>query len=338
MPTLRVKGRSNKERKVSSTHTTGRINVLITGSPTALPGRTLATEDRRKVRARPLIIPREQPRASSPINDNYSLQEGLLARTQGLPPEKTLNSVNYHVVKSVPYAPGHSQKKELSPGAAVCQISRNYKLNFCEQCFLCHSVVFCPTCSKCPQCCSKSACRGQTSNLLANLVRSGSRSEGSSDPQRGLHPPISDPAKTRKDSYSHKLLCQSPQEQLPVGGITSAYRQKCGGAGPQSNISGVFQPTIFSPKPNNKWRPILDLNKLNLFLKVEKFKMETPETIRTSLQQGEWVTSVDFKDACFHMPIQEQSMKYLRFHVQSRIYQFKALPFVMSTAPMEFTC
>ena len=44
--------------------------------------------------------------------------------------------------------------------------------------------------------------------------------------------------------------------------------------------------------------------------------METPETIRTSLQQGEWVTSVDFKDAYFHIPIQEQSRKYLKFHVQ----------------------
>ena len=32
--------------------------------------------------------------------------------------------------------------------------------------------------------------------------------------------------------------------------------------------------------------------------------METPETIRTSLQAGEWVTSIDFKDAYFHIPIQ----------------------------------
>ena len=65
--------------------------------------------------------------------------------------------------------------------------------------------------------------------------------------------------------------------------------------------------------------------------------METPETIRTSLQQGEWVTSVDFKDAYFHIPIQEQSRKYLRFLLQGRTYQFKALPFGLSTAPMEFT-
>ena len=43
------------------------------------------------------------------------------------------------------------------------------------------------------------------------------------------------------------------------------------------------------------------------------------------------------KDAYFHIPIQEQSRKYLRFHVQGQTYQFKALPFGLSTAPMEFT-
>ena len=100
---------------------------------------------------------------------------------------------------------------------------------------------------------------------------------------------------------------------------------------------GFFNRLFLVPKPNNKWRPILDLSKLNLFLKVEKFKMETPETVRTSLQTGEWVTSIDFKDAYFHIPIQEHSRKYLRFHVQGQTYQFKALPFGLSTAPLEFT-
>ena len=49
------------------------------------------------------------------------------------------------------------------------------------------------------------------------------------------------------------------------------------------------------------------------------------------------VTSIDLKDTYFHIPIQEQSRKYLRFHVQGRAYQFKALPFSLSTAPLEFT-
>ena len=62
-----------------------------------------------------------------------------------------------------------------------------------------------------------------------------------------------------------------------------------------------------------------------------------PEIIRTSLQSGEWVTSIDFKDADFHIPRQTQSRKYLQFHVQGQSYQFKAIPFGLSTAPMEFT-
>ena len=45
----------------------------------------------------------------------------------------------------------------------------------------------------------------------------------------------------------------------------------------------------------------------------------------------------DFKDAYFHIAIQSQSRKYIRFHVQGQTYQFKALPFGLSTASIEFT-
>ena len=100
---------------------------------------------------------------------------------------------------------------------------------------------------------------------------------------------------------------------------------------------GFYNRLFLVPKPNNRWRPILDLSSLNTFLNTESFKMETPETIRTSLQLGEWVTSIDFKDAYFHIPIHSQSRKYMHFHIQGQSYQFKALPFGLSTAPMEFT-
>ena len=65
--------------------------------------------------------------------------------------------------------------------------------------------------------------------------------------------------------------------------------------------------------------------------------METLETIRTSFQQGEWVTLIDFKNAYFHIPMHKQSRKKLRFHIQGWTYQFKALPFGLSTTLMEFT-
>ena len=65
------------------------------------------------------------------------------------------------------------------------------------------------------------------------------------------------------------------------------------------NSLGFYNRPFLVPKPNNRWRPILDLSTLSTFLNTESFKMETRETIRTSLQAGEWVTSIDFKDAYF---------------------------------------
>ena len=122
------------------------------------------------------------------------------------------------------------------------------QIKICEKCFLCHSIVLCQSCYKCTKCCPQSICRGQTSELLENLARSGRRSKGSSNPQRGLHPPLSDPAKTSKVSDHHKLLWQSPEEQLPTGGITSAYRQKCSRNSKKPNISEFFQQIVSSPK------------------------------------------------------------------------------------------
>ena len=40
------------------------------------------------------------------------------------------------------------------------------------------------------------------------------------------------------------------------------------------------------PKPNNKWRLILDLSQLNLYLASASFKMETPETITLPSKRG----------------------------------------------------
>ena len=161
--------------------------------------------------------------------------------------------------------------------------------------------------------------------------------QGSSSTRRGLHPPL--PVQTQLDQVTncHMLLCKSPQEPLLVGSIASAYEQKAVEPVATQKSLGFYNRLFLVPKSNNRWRPILDLRTLNMFLNTKSFKMETSETIRTSLQAGEWVTSIDFKDAYFHIPIHNQSRKYMCFHVQGQSYQFKALPFGLSTAPMEFT-
>ena len=55
------------------------------------------------------------------------------------------------------------------------------------------------------------------------------------------------------------------------------------------------------------------------------------------VQSGEWVTSLDFSDAYFHIPIAPRSRKYLRFFLFRQTFQFTAMPFRLATAPLEFT-
>ena len=125
-------------------------------------------------------------------------------------------------------------------------LSKELLIKICEKYFLCDSIVLCSSCHKCTKCCLKSSCRGKASKLLDSLVTNGCQAQGSSNPKTGLHPPLPEPTQALKVSRSHKPLCQSAQEQLPVRSIAAAYRQKCCGKGPQPNISRVFQPTVFS--------------------------------------------------------------------------------------------
>ena len=226
-----------------------------------------------------------------------------------------------------------SKERNKSRGSRLFLQERYNKT--CEKCFLCHSIVLCKSCLKCSKCCHKSTCRGQTSNVLEKLVKLGAGpkvvqilKEGYTLPFR-IRPNLSR-APTVISCYGNphrnlKLL-EALHQLLDKNAIELVHMK----------VSlGFFNRLFLVPKPDNKWRPILDLS--NFFLKTEKFKMETPETIRTSLKKGEWVTSIDFKDAYFHIPIHERSRKYLRFYIQGQTYQFKALPFGLSTAPMEFT-
>ena len=99
---------------------------------------------------------------------------------------------------------------------------------------------------------------------------------------------------------------------------------------------GFYSCLFLVPKPHQRWRPVIDLSRLNTFLLVERFKMETPESIRASLIPGEWVSSIDLSDAYLHIPIHPNSMKYQRFCHRSQLFQFTSLPFGLATVPQVF--
>ena len=55
------------------------------------------------------------------------------------------------------------------------------------------------------------------------------------------------------------------------------------------------------PKPDGSFCPIINLKKLNLFLDIPSFKMETLFSIIAALQPQEWITKIDLKDAYHHI-------------------------------------
>ena len=90
-------------------------------------------------------------------------------------------------------------------------------------------------------------------------------------------------------------------------------------------------------KKNGKLRPIIDLSVLNHFVYTQTFKMETQRKVKDAVQLNDWAFSLDLTDAYLHIPIHHRSRKYLRFTMRGRVYQFKALPFGLSTSLFVFT-
>ena len=99
-----------------------------------------------------------------------------------------------------------------------------------------------------------------------------------------------------------------------------------------------LQPDFLSQEENPPFfRLIIDLSSLNKMMKVDYFQMETAASIRRAIPPGAWAVSIDFMDAYLHIPIHPASRKYLRFSLEGTIYQFRALPFKISTALFVFT-
>jgi hypothetical protein len=65
--------------------------------------------------------------------------------------------------------------------------------------------------------------------------------------------------------------------------------------------------------------------------------METLSTVLQSLTVGWWAASIDLKDAYLHVPIHKDHRRFLQFVYKETVYQFRCLPFGLSTAPRVFT-
>lgn len=64
--------------------------------------------------------------------------------------------------------------------------------------------------------------------------------------------------------------------------------------------------------------------------------MVTIAEVRLYLKRGDWLESLDLKDAYRHVPIHPRFRKFLAFRIGKNSFQFTCLPFGLSLVPKVF--
>ena len=138
----------------------------------------------------------------------------------------------------------------------------------CKQCFFLKSLVFCSSCRKCPQCCPKSTCGGHLKDFWQTWA------------SKGASPRV---VSILKNSYNLPFKVKPPITRIPL--VKSGYTNLLRNSYLQEALHSLFNKQAIEvvkfqfslafynslslvSKPNNKWRPVLDLSCLNKFLKV----------------------------------------------------------------------
>ena len=135
------------------------------------------------------------------------------------------------------------------------------------------------------------------------------------------------PGPIAMDRGQAQVMTQEIQELYKKGAIMPADCQD------RSFISQMF----LVPKSDTSWRPVINLKNLNRFVTPHHFKMESIRTVKGVMQKGDWLCKLDLKDAYLTIPIHQSQQPLLRFLWNSRMWQFKVLPFGLSSAPWVFT-
>lgn len=100
---------------------------------------------------------------------------------------------------------------------------------------------------------------------------------------------------------------------------------------------GFYSNVFTVPKKDGGWRPIINLKRLNQYLEVPHFKMESIQSLKNSILPNDYLAKVDLKDAYLSVPMDPRTHCYLRFVWKGSVFEFTSLPFGLAPAPLIFT-
>ena len=104
---------------------------------------------------------------------------------------------------------------------------------------------------------------------------------------------------------------------------------------PLSSV-GFWGHIFVVPKKEGSWRLILDLAPLNVFVVHETFQMVSLQDVFSAVRQSDWMASLDIEKDYWHVPVAPLFRKFFQFRFEDRGFQFRVMPFGLTTAPWIF--
>ena len=169
---------------------------------------------------------------------------------------------------------------------------------------------------------------------LAGLEGQGRGSVGGGGPEGGLSHPFPQASSAVCGTHPHAFVCLCVHQRgCARGGHPGFDCQGCCGACSTSRLPAFTATCSSFGRPWGRG----DLSLLNRFVDVSHFQMETIQSVLLSVRQGDWMASIDLREAYLQVPVHPESRRFLRFVAHGRAYQLKALCFGLSTATQVFT-
>ena len=231
---------------------------------------------RKRAGHRPESSHRIRPRVSLLINDNQCVSflfSSRLAENKQQTTRKTLNLCTQTFVTSVAVSPAQNQSVRLLT---------KLQIKICERCFCVDQLSFVKPVTNVQLAASNLPVGARLQNYWQTWLDLGAGPKVVQILKEGYTLPFQiRPNLTRSPNiiscyvnpHRNLYLLEALHQLINKNAVELVNNQRS---------LGVFNRLFLVPKPNNKWRPILDLSNVNQFLEAQKFKMETPETIRTS--------------------------------------------------------
>jgi hypothetical protein len=104
----------------------------------------------------------------------------------------------------------------------------------------------------------------------------------------------------------------------------------------EPSISPFSSPIVLVKKKDGSTRFCIDFRHLNKITEFDAEPIPDPEVLFTSLQGKQHFTKIDLAKGYWQIPMSESDRAKTAFRTPQGLYQFKKMPFGMSTAPSTF--